>query len=694
MKEYESEKIRNIGFLADGGSGKTTLAEAILFNAGVINRMGKVSEGNTVMDYDPDEQRKGCSINAAIASFEYKGRKINLIDTPGYANFITDTVGCLRVIDGAVFLISAVDGVKVQTEKLWHSAEELNIPKIIFINELDKPQADLKRTQKDIKETLGIKPVFMTYPVGVGDNLKGVINILEEKMILSNEQNSDFKEEEFPPEMQEEISSLRHTLIEDIAETSDELMEKYLEEGGLTKEELYQGLKSAVRQGHMVPAFAGSALKNIGVHPLMDLMVELLPSPLEREPVKVINPESSEEIKLQCDVASPLAALVFKTVSDPYAGKITIFKVFSGKIQADTVVYNSTKGIKEKLSKPFFMLGKEQKPTGEVIAGDIGAVAKLKETDTGDTLCMPENPVLFPPIPFPEPILSFAIQAKSRGDEEKISMALQRLMDEDPGLHVKRDEQTKELIISGLGQLHLETVVERLKRKFGVEVELKTPKVPYKETIKKKVKMQGRYKKQTGGRGQYGDVWIEIEPLPRGEGFEFVDRIVGGVIPKQYIPSVEKGVKGAMNEGVLAGYPVVDVRVILYDGSYHPVDSSDLAFQIAGSLAFKKAAAQADPVLLEPIMNIEVTVPEDCMGDVIGDLNAKRGKILGIEAKGKNQVVKALVPLAEILRYAPELRSITGGRGTYTMEFSHYEEVPPHLAQKIIEESKKTQEGS
>ncbi|RLD97432.1 MAG: elongation factor G, partial [Aquificota bacterium] len=416
--------------------------------------------------------------------------------------------------------------------------------------------------------------------------------------------------------------------------------------------------------------------------------VEILPSPQERPPVKGIDPNTGEETERKCSTDEPLAALVFKTISDPYAGKITLFKVFSGVLEGDSTVYNTAKETKERVGKPFFMVGKEQKPTDKVIAGDIGAVAKLKETSTGDTLCAPDAPFLFPPIPFPEPILSFAIQAKSRSDEEKISSALQRLMEEDPGLKVKRDEQTKELIISGLGQLHLETIVERLKRKYGVEVELQTPKVPYKETIKKKVKMQGRYKKQTGGRGQYGDVWIEVEPLPRGTGFEFEDRIVGGAIPRQYIPSVEKGIRGAMQEGVLAGYPVVDVKVVLYDGSFHPVDSSDLAFQIAGSMAFKKAAAQANPTLLEPIMTLEVIAPDDCVGDVIGDLNAKRGKILGVEAKGKNQIIRAQVPLAEILRYAPELRSITGGRGTYSMEFSHYEEVPPHLAQKIIEESK------
>ncbi len=689
MKEYGTQQIRNIGLLSDGGTGKTTLAEAILFNAGVTTRLGKVADGNTVMDYDPDEHRRGCSINAAVASFFYKNKKVNLIDTPGYANFITDTIGCLRVIDGAIFLVSAVDGLKVQTEKLWNSAKDLGIPRMFFINEMDRGQAEMEKVLEEIKGELGVKPVLLTYPLGKGDDFKGVVELLTGKALIYEGEEGKFTEGQVPDEFKDAVEEAQNTLIEDIAETNDELMEKYLEGEELSQKELVEALAQGVKSETLFPAFVGSALLNRGVHSLMDVMVEVLPAPDERPPAKGINPNTGEEEERKCSTEEPLAALVFKTISDPYAGKITLFKVFSGVLEGDTTVLNTTKETKERVGKPFFMVGKEQKPVDKVIAGDIGAVAKLKETGTGDTLCAPDAPFLFPPIPFPEPILSFAIQAKSRSDEEKISSALQRLMEEDPGLKVNRDEQTKELIISGLGQLHLETIVERLKRKYGVEVELQTPKVPYKETIKKKVKMQGRYKKQTGGRGQYGDVWIEIEPLPRGKGFEFEDRIVGGAIPRQYIPSVEKGVKGAMQEGILAGYPVVDVKVILYDGSFHPVDSSDLAFQIAGSMAFKKAAAQANPVLLEPIMTLEVIAPDDCVGDVIGDLNAKRGKILGVEAKGKNQIIKAQVPLAEILRYAPELRSITGGRGTYSMEFSHYEEVPAHLAQKIIEESKR-----
>ncbi len=691
MKGYETQHIRNIGLLSDGGTGKTTLAEAMLFNAGVTSRLGRVGEGNTVMDYDPDEHRRGCSINAAVAFFSYKGRKVNLIDTPGYANFISDTIGCLRIIDGAIFVVSSVDGLKVQTEKLWHSTREMGIPCIIFINELDKQQAEWERVLTEVKGELGIKPSLVSYPMGKGEGLKGVVDLLSGQALFRGDGGSP---SEVPEEYREAVVAARNELIEDIAETNDELMERYLEGEELGQEELVEALANGVKQGEIIPVLVGSAYENVGVDVLMDLMVEVLPSPDGRPHVKGLNPKTGEEEERRCSKEEPLAALVFKTISDPYAGKITLFKVFSGILEGDSTVYNSNREVRERVGKPFFMVGKEQRPCERVIAGDIGAVAKLKETRTGDSLCSPDAPLVFPPIPFPAPILSFAIRAKSRSDEEKISAALQRLMEEDPGLGVNRDEQTKELIISGLGQLHLETIVERLKRKYGVEVELHTPKVPYKETIKKKVKMQGRYKKQTGGRGQYGDVWIEVEPLSRGEGFEFSNQIVGGAIPRQYIPSVEKGVRGAMQEGVLAGYPVVDVKVVLYDGSFHPVDSSDLAFQIAGSLAFKKAAAQANPVLLEPIMTLEVISPDECVGDVIGDLNAKRGKILGVEAKGKNQIIRAQVPLAEILRYAPELRSITGGRGTYSMEFSHYEEVPPHLAQRIIEESKGEAGGS
>ncbi len=682
--------IRNVGLFSDGGTGKTTLAEAMLFNAGVITRMGRVSDGNTVMDYDEEEKERGCSLNLAIAQFEWKKHKINLIDTPGYANFISDTYGALRVVDGAVVLVSAVDGVKVQTEKLWGLMENLKLPRIIFINEMDKTNANFSKTLEDIKETLGIKPTPIQVPIITDDGFVGIYNLLARKALYFDD--GGYKEAEVPEALKDEIESMREALIENIAETDDSLLEKYLEGEELTREELIAAFKKSILEGTLFPAMVGSALENKGVDLLMDKIVELLPSPEERPPVKGINPETGEEEERKPSLDEPFCGLVFKTISDPYAGKISLVRIFSGKASPDTTVLNPNRDTKEKLSKPFFMIGKEQKPAAEMIAGDIVAIPKLKETKTGDTLCAPEAPIKLPEIEFPPPILSYAIKAKTRADEEKISTALQRLTEEDMSLEVRRDPQTKELLISGLGQLHLETVVNKLKKKYGVEVELQTPKVPYKETIKGKAEVQGRYVKQSGGRGQYGVVWLRIEPLPRGAGFEFVDAIVGGVVPKQYIPSVEKGVRKAMEEGVLAGYPVVDVKVTLYDGKHHPVDSSDLAFQIAGSIAFKEGASKANPVLLEPIMKMEVIVPDDCVGDVIGDLNAKRGKILGVEAKGKNQIIKALVPLAEVLTYAPELRSLTGGRGTYSMEFSHYEEVPPHIAKEIIDKAKKETE--
>ncbi len=682
-------KIRNVGLFADGGTGKTTLAEAMLYTAGVISRMGSVADGNTVMDYDEEEKERGCSLQLAIAQFNWKDCKINLVDTPGQANFISDTYGALRVVDGAVVLVSAVDGVKVQTEKLWGIMNKYNLPRIIFVNEMDKPNANFEKTLEDIKESLGVKPTPIQLPIMEGEKFVGIYNLLARKAFYF--ENGNLKEGDAPEALKETIEKAREALIENIAETKDELLEKYLEGEELTRDELIPAFKEAILEGKLFPAMVGSAVENKGVSLLLDKIVELLPSPYERPPVKGINPETGEEEERKPSIDEPFCALVFKTLSDPYAGKISLARIFSGKASPDTTVLNPNRETKEKLSKPFFMVGKEQKPAPELVAGDIVAIPKLKETRTGDTLCDPANPIKLPEIEFPQPILSYAIKAKSRADEDKISTALQRALEEDMSLEVRRDPQTKELLISGLGQMHIETVVSKMKKRYGVDVELQKPKVPYKETIKGKAEVQGKYVKQSGGRGQYGVVWLRIEPLPRGAGFEFVDQIVGGVVPRQYIPSVEKGVRKAMEEGVLAGYPVVDVKVTLYDGKHHPVDSSDLAFQIAASMAFKEGAAKAKPVLLEPIMKMEVIVPDECVGDVIGDLNARRGKIMGVEAKGKNQVIKALVPLAEVLTYAPELRSLTGGRGTYSMEFSHYEEVPAQIAKEIIEKAREAQ---
>ncbi len=690
MKKYNTSDIRNIGLFSDGGVGKTTLAEAFLFNAKVTDRMGSVEKGNAVMDYDPQEQKRGRSLGASLASFFYKNKKVNLLDPPGTANFITDAAGVIRVVDGGLFLVSAVDGVRVQTDKLWHEAVNRGIPRFLFVNEMDKSQADFEEVLEDIKKTLEVRPVILSYPIGEGDGFKGVVDLVSMKAHLYD--GDKLTVTDIPDEVKAKAEELHESFMEDVAECDDELMEKYLEEHDLSPEEITTALKKGVHDGILVPLLCGSAVKNMGTHLLMDTLMELVPSPDQMPPVKGKHPETGEEMERACSPDEPFLALVFKTFSDPYAGKISLFRVFAGSLGEDTTVLNVTRDTKERLTKPFFLVGKEQQPVNQVPAGDIAAVAKLKETKTGDVLCDPANPMTLEPIEFPPPVLSAAIKAKAKADEDKISNALQRLMEEDPGLQVERHEQTKELILAGRGQLHLEVTVDKMKEKFGVEVELQTPKVPYKETVKGKARVQGRYKKQTGGRGQFGDVWIELEPLPRGAGFEFVDEIVGGAIPRQYIPSVEKGIREAMMTGILAGYPVVDFRIRLVDGSFHPVDSSDMAFKIAGSMAFKKAVEQAKPVLLEPIMDMEVIVPEECIGDVMGSINAKRGKIQGVEAKGKNQVVKALVPLAEVLRYAPELRSITGGRGTYSMVLSHYEEVPAQIAQKIIEEAKKETE--
>lgn len=686
------ELLRNIGLFGHATTGKTTLSEAILYISGTITKMGNIEAGNTVMDFDEEEKERGNSINLSVAKTKWKNYEINLVDTPGFANFITDAYCALRAIDGAIVLSSIVEGVKVQTERMWMELEKHGIPRLIFLNEVDKltEEINIEAVCKELKESLNISPTILTLPLIQGGKLIGIVDILEGK--LHQYENGKKTVIDINEDIANRLSNFKERCLENILETNEELMEKYLEGETITKEDLFKTLISGVKENKIFPVLSGSALKLIGIDILLDYATALLPSPIERPPVKGINPLTGEEVKRKPSLDEPFSALVFKTYSDPYAGKITLIRVFSGRVSPDATVYNTTRDVKEKLNKPSYLVGKEQKPVMEVTAGEILAVTKLKDTKTGDTLSDLSNPIKFEPIEYPNPILSCAIKAKGKQDEEKISNALQRMMEEDPALEVKRDPQTKELIITGLGKLHLESIVNRMKKRFNVEVELQTPKVPYKETIKTTAEAQGRYIKQSGGRGQYGVVWLRLEPLSRGAGFEFTETIVGGVVPRQYIPSVEKGVRKALEEGILAGYPVVDVKVTLFDGKHHPVDSSDLAFQIAASMAFKEAMAKANPVILEPIMKIEITSPNECVGDVIGDLNSRRGKILGVEAKGKNQIIRALVPLAEVLEYASTLRSITGGRGTYSMVLSHYEEVPQYLAKAIIEEAKARKE--
>ncbi|MCD6320527.1 MAG: elongation factor G [Candidatus Desulfofervidaceae bacterium] len=687
-------RIRNVALIAPGGSGKTSLAEAMLFTTKATERLGSVEKGTSVLDYEPEEIRRHMSISAAFHHYEWNNHWVNIIDTPGDDNFLSDTIIALQGADGAILVVDAVEGVKFQTEKILGYANRYGLPCLIFVSKLDKEHANFEGVIEELSNSLNIKAVPVCLPLGNGEAFEGIINLLSmQAWIYQKDGSGKFTKKEIPEAYKDKAEEFREKMVEYLAETDDALLERYLEGEEIKDEEWQQALHQGTVKKLFIPVVCGSGLLNIGIQLLLDLVNHCLPSPKERGPVVGIHPDTKEEVKRKPNPEEPFSALVIKTISDPFAGRITVFRVFSGTLRSDTTILNSTKGFKEKVGQLFALAGKTQRLLQEVKVGDIAAVAKLKETLTNDTLCDEKSPIVFKAAePLPS-VISFAIEPKSKGDEEKIYSSLVKLAEEDPALRLERDSQTKELILSGTGQLHIENTIEKLKRKYGVEVTLKSPKIPYKETIKGKAKAQGKYKKQTGGRGQYGDAWIEIEPLPRGEGFEFVDKIVGGVIPRNYIPAVEKGIKGAMAEGILAGYPVVDVRVYLVDGSYHPVDSSDMAFQIAGSMAFKKAFMEAKPILLEPVMKLTITVPDELMGDVIGDINSRRGKVLGFEAKSKYQVITALVPMAEILTYASDLTSITGGKASFTMEFSHYEEVPAPLAEKIVEEAKKEKEG-
>lgn len=687
MEKYAMEKIRNVALFGHNDSGKTSLAEAVLFNAGVLKRLGRVDEGNTASDFDPDEQKRGISVNTTPLTFEWRGYKINLLDTPGFADFIGEVISTLRVIDGAIFVISAVAGVEVQTELIWKMADEYGYPRIVFINKMDRENASFQRCLDQLTDLYGSKVVPFQLPIGEEHHFRGVVDLISNKAYIYGEGGKP-EESEIPADMADAVQAAREKVIEGAAEASDELMERYLEGEELADEEVISALLEGVSKGSLVPVLCGSATHNIAVDLLATAVINTLPSPARLEEISGHKKGSQEEIAFPARPDAPLAALVFKTISDPYVGKLSYFRVFSGSIKSDSTVYNPLRDKEERVGQVFTILGKNQNAVSEIAAGDIGGVAKLTDTSTGDTLCDRDNPIVLPSIAFPEPIMSLAVEPMTKGDEDKLSVALSRLGEEDPTFSVRRDSEVKQTIISGMGEAHLDIMMERMSRKFGVNVKTDTPRVPYKETIRKPAKAEGKHKKQTGGHGQFGIAWLEIEPMERGAGFEFVDKIVGGVIPKQFIPSVEKGVRKAMEEGFLAGYPVVDLRATVYDGKYHPVDSSDISFQIAGSLALKNAMAEADPYLLEPIMNVEILVPEAYMGDVIGDLNAKRGRIMGMEAEGSLQRIRAQVPLAEMLRYSIDLRSITGGRGTFRMELSHYEEVPSHIAAKIIEAAK------
>jgi elongation factor G len=688
MGKYDTAKVRNLGVVAHGGAGKTSLVEAILHDCGVTDRLGRVDEGTSCMDYEPEEIKRNISIGASIGHCQWEGHQLRIVDTPGYANFLHDTRNCLRAVDGAVMLISAISGVKAQTQKIWEWCREFGVSCIAFVNKMDRERADFARAVASMEESLGVPGVVLTLPIGAEDDFRGVIDLVTMKAHLFNGKGG-FDEAEVPAELQDEAETMRVMLMEAVADTDDALMEKYLEEESLSAEEIIRGLRAGTMAGMFIPVVAGSATANAGIGELLKYITICLPSPADKGNQAGTNPKNQEVEERAPAEDEPFSGLVFKTISDPYTGKLTLLRIYSGTLKSDGNFFNPNKDTSERYGQVFMLNGKKQTPVDEAGPGDIVAVAKLKETETGDTLCDAGKPVLFD---YPEPlkpVISFALEARSKADEDKINNALQKLVEEDPTLQVQRDEETHELILSGMGQVHVEVTTEKMKRKFNVEVDLKEPKVPYRETIRGTAKLQSKYKKQSGGRGQYADVWLEFGPLSRGGGFEFVDKIVGGAVPRQYIPAVEKGIIDAAKTGTLAGFPTVDFKVTLFDGSFHTVDSSEMAFKIAGSMGFKKGMEQASPVLLEPIVHMEITVPDDCVGDVIGDMNSRRGKVLGMDPKGGNQVVSAQVPLAEVLKYSPELRSMTSDRGMFTMEFSHYEEVPPHIMDKVIAGRKK-----
>jgi elongation factor G len=686
----EIGKIRNVGIVGHGGVGKTSLVEAMLFSAGAVTRLGKVDDGSTTTDFDPDEIKRKISINTAVAYCDWKGHRINLVDTPGYGDFIADARAGLRVVEAAVVVVDAVSGVQVQTEKVWKFATEFNLPRAVVVNRLDRERADFFRTLDGLGRRLKGRLVPVHIPMGEEQNFTGYVDLVKQKAVTFADGKAS--EGEIPGALADQAKEWREKLVEAAAETDDELLAKYLEEGSLDEPEMLKALRAGIAEGKVMPVLCAAASRGIGAVALLDLAVEAFPSPTDRGEVTGIDTKSKQEAARAADAKAPVTALVFKTLSDPHVGKLSLFRVYSGTLRNDSTLVNAAHGAKERMGHISWLQGKTQKSVEALGPGEIGVVAKLKETQTGETLSEEAHPFELPKITFPEPAISFAIQPKTRGDEDKISIALSRIAEEDPTVHHHFDPETKQLLISGVGSMHVEMVVERMKRKYNVDVNLLPPRIPFKETVKGRSEAQGKYKKQTGGRGQYGDTWLRIEPLPRGGGFEFVDDIFGGAVPRNFIPSAEKGVREAMKRGILAGYPIVDLKVTLYDGSYHDVDSSDMAFQIAASMGLQKGFMEATPILLEPIMNVEVNAPSDNAGDVIGDMNSRRGRIIGMEPAGETASVRAQVPMAEMLTYETTLRSMTGGRGGYSMEFSHYEEVPAFIAEKVIKEAKAEKE--
>ena len=677
MQQYGLENIRNVVLLSHSGAGKTSASEAMLFAAGAIKRLGKVEDGSTTSDYDPDELKRQISISLSLLPCEWKGAKLNLVDTPGYSDFVGEVRAAMRVSEGAAIMVCAASGVEVGTEQVWEYCEQSGLPRLIFINKMDRENADFNKTVGQIQERFGAKCLPLQLPIGSQNSFTGIVRLLTMKAYSG----TDAKEGEVPEALQSQANSFREKLIEAIAEVDDKLIEKYLEGQELSQEEIGEGLRRAIVAGKVVPILTGSALKSIGIGMLMDAINGYLPSAKEG---KVVTLSGSKEETSEPSADGPLAALVFKTSADPYVGKLTYFRVYNGAITSNSQIWNANRNGAERIGQLFMIRGKNQEPVAQVGAGDMGAVAKLTTTNTGDTLCTQAKPLKIAPIEFPEPVFSLAVHPKTKADLDKLGAALSRIAEEDLTIEVHREAGTNETVMSGIGESQLEVAADRMQRKFGVGVKLEVPKVPYKETIMTGAKAEYKHKKQTGGHGQYGHVLLELEPLPRGSGFEFANKTVGGSIPRNYIPAVEKGVNEAIHEGVLGRYPVVDIKATVYDGSFHPVDSSEICFKIAGAGALRKGLAEGQPILLEPIMNIEVSIPEDYTGDIIGDLNTKRARVQGMNPGGGVNVIEAQVPQAEVLRYSIDLKSITQGRGSYKASFSHYEEVPAHIAEKII----------
>ena len=693
MKEYKTKNLRNVGIVGHSGAGKTSLTEAVLFYTKTIDRVGKVEEGTTTSDYDQEEKKRRISVSTAVAPCEWENIKINLVDMPGYFDFIGEMVEGLRAVDLALITVCGVSGIQVGTEKAWDYVSKNKMPRAFFINKLDRENSNFEKVLSGLKDRFGISVVPIQYPIGSEADFKGIVNVISRKARIFNPKTHAMEEAAIPAELIDKVEECKNMIMEAVAETDEVLLEKYFSEGELSDEEIYQGLISGSAKGDIAPVMCGSALNGIGIETLVEDIVECFPSPEILDGVKAKDVKSNKEVSIKIDENGPFSAFVFKTIADPFVGKLSLFRVMTGKAKSDSTVYNSNKDKQEKLGTMYFVRGKAQTPTQEIVAGDIGAVAKLQYTGTGDTLCEIAAPIAFEEINFPAPAMSMSVLAKAKGDEDKISSGLTKLLEEDPTFKVSRDVENAEMIVSGVGETHLDIIASKLKNKFGADVILETPKVPYRETIRKVADVQGKHKKQSGGHGQYGDVWVKFEPRNDGtDELQFVDQVVGGVVPRQYIPAVEKGLRECIQHGVLAGYPVIRLKATLHDGSYHPVDSSEMAFKVAASLAYKKGLQTADPILLEPIMHVEVKVPDDYMGDVMGDINKKRGRVLGMEPEDGYQKIIAEIPQAEMFKYATDLKSMTQARGFFEMRFERYEEVPAGEAAKIIENAKKLKE--